>query len=319
MVQGGDNMERLKRFILKNFERLLVCVILLVAFAGTYFIHETAVVMNFYFLPVLVAGYFLGRRSGLLAAVLSILLVALCTVLFPDRLLGPNRFWEGVAGLSGWGGFLILTSVAVGSLYEVKELQVKDLRNAYVGVLEILSKYLEASDPYTKGHSARVSELAVETAEEMGLSAAEIDNIRVAALLHDVGKIEISGDVLHKAAQLSETEREYVDSHSERGARLLSTVGSVLQEVVPIVLSHHKYFANSISDDGRTNSELIPLGARIVAVADSFDAMTSDRPYRRAKPPWEALEEIVRNAGKQFDPEVVDAFKRVAAKRVEVM
>ncbi len=312
-------MERFKRVILANFERLLVMIILVMAFLGTYFIEETAVVMNFYFLPVLVAGYFLGRRSGLLAAVLSILLVSLCTMLFPDRLLRADRFWEGIAGISGWGGFLILTSVAVGSLYEIKEQQIKDLRNAYVGVLEILSKYLEASDPYTKGHSTRVAELAVATASEMGLPLAEIDNIRVASLLHDVGKIEISGEVLHKAAQLSESEREYVDSHSERGARLLSSVGSVLKEVVPIVLSHHKYFADNIASDGQPNSESIPLGARVVAVADSFDAMTSDRPYRRAKPPWEALDEIVRNSGKQFDPQVVDAFKKVAAGRVEAM
>jgi putative nucleotidyltransferase with HDIG domain len=312
-------MDRFKRVILANFERLLVTVILLVAFLGTYYIEHTAVVMNFYFLPVLVAGYFLGRRSGLSAAVLSIAMVILCAVLFPDRLFGQGRFWQGVASISGWGGFLLLTSVAVGTLYEIKEMQIKDLRHAYIGVLEILSKYLEASDPYTKGHSTRVAELAVATASEMCLSSREIDNIRVAALLHDVGKIEISGDVLHKAAQLSESEREYVDSHSERGARLLSSVGSVLQEVVPIVLSHHKYFADSIASDGQPNSEAIPLGARIVAVADSFDAMTSDRPYRRAKPPWEALEEIVRNSGKQFDPKVVEAFKIVAAGRLEVM
>ncbi len=312
-------MERFKKVILANFERLLVTIILVMAFLGTYYIEATTVVMNFYFLPVLVAGYFLGRRSGLLAAVLSILLVSLCTILFPDRMLSADRFWEGVAGISGWGGFLIVTSVAVGSLYEVKELQLKNLKNAYVGILEILSKYLEASDPYTKGHSTRVAELAVATASEMGLPGADIDTIRVASLLHDVGKIEISGEVLHKAAQLSESEREYVDSHSERGARLLSTVGSVLQEVVPIVRSHHKYFADSLTNDGQPNSETIPLGARIVAVADSFDAMTSDRPYRRAKPPWEALEEIARNSGKQFDPEVVDAFKKVAAGRLEVM
>ncbi|HXK60565.1 MAG TPA: HD domain-containing protein [Acidobacteriota bacterium] len=224
-----------------------------------------------------------------------------------------------MARLSGWGGFLILTSVAVGSLYEIKERQLQDLKNAYIGVLEILSKYLESSDPYTKGHSVRVSELAAAIAEEMHLPANEIDNIRVAGLLHDIGKIEISGEVLRKAAALSDGEQAYIESHAEKGARLLSSVGSVLRDVVPIVLSHHRYFVSHLESDPTAEGNGIPLGARIVAVADSFDAMTSDRPYRRAMPPWQALEEIVANSGRQFDPKVVEAFKRVASRRLETV
>jgi HD-GYP domain-containing protein (c-di-GMP phosphodiesterase class II) len=92
----------------------------------------------------------------------------------------------------------------------------------------------------------------------------------------------------------------------------------VLKEVVPIVIAHHKYFVDSLAADER-DSRKIPLGARIVAVADSFDAMTTDRPYRKGMPPWEALEELVANAGKQFDPEVVTAFKRVITEKLEKM
>jgi len=154
----------LKRFVVKNFEKILVFVILLVAFLGTLLVENTSVVLDFYFLPVLVAGYFLGKRSGLLAAVLSILLVLLSALIFPQRMFAATRIWQDVAALCGWGGFLILTSIAVGSLYEVKEQQLHDLKNAYIGVLEILSKYLESTDPYTSGHSTRVSEFATSIA-----------------------------------------------------------------------------------------------------------------------------------------------------------
>ena len=312
-------MDRLKQFVLRHFERIVVAVMLVVAFLGTLFVESTSVVLDFYFLPVLVAGYFLGKRSGLLAAVLSILLVMLCALIFPDRAFAATRIYHDIAAVCGWGGFLILTSLAVGTLYEKKEQQLLDLKNAYIGVLEILSKYLESTDPYTKGHSVRVSEWATAIATEMRLPAGDVDNVRVAGLLHDIGKIEISGEVLRKAADLSAGESTYLASHAERGARLLSAVGGVLKEVVPIVLSHHRYFVGKLGSEDAADRESIPLGARIIAVADSFDAMTSDRPYRRAIPPWEALEEIVSKSGRQFDPEVVDAFKSVAARRLEAV
>ena len=184
----------------------------------------------------------------------------------------------------------------------------QDLKKAYIGVLEILSKYLESTDRYTKGHSVRVSELAMETAIAMELSRPQVENIRVAGLLHDIGKIEISGEILRKAAALSSEERELMDEHTVKGAYLLSAVGSVLEDVVPIVISHHKYFMNGPGSQGNETHK-IPLGARVVAVVDAFDAMTTDRPYRKGMPPWEALEEIVKNTGKQFDPEVVEAFQ----------
>jgi putative nucleotidyltransferase with HDIG domain len=143
-----------------------------------------------------------------------------------------------------------------------------------------------------------------------------VDNIRAAGLLHDIGKIEISGDVLRKAAQLTSEERELMDSHSVKGAYILASVGGVLKEVVPIVIAHHKYFIDTIESNNR-DIQKIPLGARIVAVADAFDAMTTDRPYRKGMQPWQALEELISKSGKQFDPEVVGAFKRVVSDRME--
>jgi putative nucleotidyltransferase with HDIG domain len=209
-----------------------------------------------------------------------------------------------------------LASIAVGTLYEQNERRLLDLKNAYIGILEILSKYLESTDRYTKGHSVRVSELAMEIAIAMELPQSEVENIRVAGLLHDIGKIEVSGEILRKAAALSSEERELLDEHTVKGAYLLSAVGSVLKEVVPIVVAHHNYFMKA-NEEPENEPVRIPLGARVIAVADAFDAMTSDRPYRKGMPPWEALEEILKNAGKQFDPEVVEAFKRIMREKME--
>ena len=309
-------MNQFKQFVSKHFERILIIIILMATFVGTYFVEERSIVLNFYFLPVLSAGYFLGRRMGVLTAVFSILVVVISTLFFPQTFSKGQDFSNVLAQLLSWGGFLTLASIAVGTLYEQNERRLQDLKKAYIGVLEILSKYLESTDRYTKGHSVRVSELAMETAIAMELSRPQVENIRVAGLLHDIGKIEISGEILRKAAALSSEERELMDEHTVKGAYLLSAVGSVLEDVVPIVISHHKYFMSGPESQGNETNK-IPLGARVVAVVDAFDAMTTDRPYRKGMPPWEALEEIVKNTGKQFDPEVVEAFKRVMREKME--
>ena len=253
----------------------MVGIILIVAFAGTYLIEEKLIILNFYYLPVLVAGYFLGRRMGVLAAIFSILAVLICILIFPQRFLDGKEVLKGVAQLTSWGGFLILSSIAVGTLYEQNEQRLKELKNAYIGVLEILSKYLESTDRYTKGHSVRVSELATEIGIAMELPRSEVENIRVAGLLHDIGKIEISGEILSKAAELSAEEKELMDLHTVKGAYILSAVGSVLKEVVPIVIAHHKYFVDTFEENNGDTMK-IPLGARVVAVADAFDAMTTE-------------------------------------------
>ena len=309
-------MEQVKQYILKHFEKILVAIIFVVAFLGTYLVEEVSLIFNFYYLPVLVASYFLGRRIGILVALLSIIDVMICAMLFPQRFFGGQVIWHSIVKLSSWSIFLFLASVTVGTLYEQNERRLEDLKKAYIGIIEILAKYLESTDRYTKGHSVRVSELSMEIAIAMELPRVQVDNIRAAGLLHDIGKIEISADVLGKAAALTTEEKELMDSHAVKGAYILTSVGGVLKEVVPIVIAHHKYFMDTI-DGNERDTRKIPLGARIVAVADSFDAMTTDRPYRKGMQPWNAVEEIVAKSGKQFDPEVVSAFKRVVSQKME--
>jgi len=293
----------------------LVFVILAAAILGTFFMKDKTLLLNFYFLPVVFSSYYLGKRLGVLSALLSILAVIIFAIIFRGHFILPDQEFRGVFVLSSWGGFLLLTSYAVGGLYEQKERRMEDLRKAYVGILEILSRYIETKDGYIKGHSIRVSEYAKGIAIALELPRHMVENVRVAGLLHDIGKIEISSEVIQKAAALTPQEKDLLDTHSERGGVILSKVGEVLQEVVPIVVSHHQYFEKAV-DSSATTLKTIPLGARIIAVADSFDAMTTDRPYRKGKPPWEALQEIVDQTGRQFDPEVGEALRRVIANQI---
>jgi len=309
-------LDRLKQFIVKHFEEILVLIILLAAVFGTFFIEDKTLLLNFYFLPVVFASYFLGKRLGVLSAFFSVLAVVACIIVFPHYFLIKGQLLNSILRLTSWGGFLILASYAVGSLYEQKERQTLELKNAYIGILEILTKYIDSFDRYTKGHSVRVAETAMEIAIAMGLSRSEVENIRVAGLLHDIGKIEISSEVLQKAASLNPEEKDIMATHAEKGASILAKVGNVLKDVVPYVLAHHRYYED-VTETKKETFKDIPMGARIIAVADAFDAMTTDRPYRKGMPLWEALQKIIDDAGKQFDPFVVGAFRRVITEKVE--
>ena len=309
-------MDKIKNFLVKHLEKILVLGLTGIILITNHFVFQKMAFLNFYYLPVLVSGYFLGKKYAIYTSVFSIGLVVFLAILYPNSFYHQSTDIRLALDLVIWGGFLFLAGAVVGTLYEQKENKIQELKKAYVGVIEILSKYLESSDRYTKGHSLRVADYASEIAKALELPKTEVENIRVAGLLHDIGKIEISSELITKAASLTAEERKIVETHVEKGVEILSSVGTVLKESIPIVLSHHKFFIESSEEEKKFNT--LPLGARILAVADSFDAMVTDRPYRAGKPLWQAMEELEKGSGIQFDPHVVEAFKRVLADKVEV-
>jgi putative nucleotidyltransferase with HDIG domain len=303
-------MEGIKKFFIKHFEKIIVFLVLSGIVIINYFAPYKIGFLNFFYLPIILAGYSLGKRMAVLTALLCIAIVTLLFLVSPSSFYSEMEKTPVIFSLMAWSSFLIITSAALGYLYEEKQRRIVDLRSAYVGILEILSKYLESADRYTQGHSVRVSHLSEDIARAMGLPSYERENIKVAALLHDIGKTEISMDIVKKAASLTASERELMSAHPEKGARIISLVGGVLEEAVPIVLAHHKFYFESEARSSEEKGE-IPLGASIIAVADAYDAMITDRPYRAGRPPWKAFEEIETNSGKLFHPEVVKALKEV--------
>lgn len=185
------------------------------------------------------------------------------------------------------------------------------LNNAYEGTLRSLVAALDARDSETAGHSERVAEMTMAIAEEMGIEkdTDQWREIAWGALLHDVGKIGIADAILRKPGHLTEAEWEAMRTHPRAGFDILSSV-DFLSSAAEIVLSHHERFDGNGYPRGLQGHD-IPLGARIFTIADAFDAMTSHRAYRAAMPTEEALAEILRGSGTQFDPEAVAAFLSV--------
>ena len=169
-----------------------------------------------------------------------------------------------------------------------------------------LARAIEARDPYSSGHAARVTAMAEVIAARLGWDEDQIEVLRIGAALHDLGKLAVSEGVLRKPGPLTEHELDEVRSHPEEGARMLDLIGT-LRVAVPCVLYHHEHWDGHGYPSGRAG-EAIPPEARVLAVADAFDAMTSDRPYRPALPPERAVAELRRCAGTQFDPDVVEVF-----------
>lgn len=187
------------------------------------------------------------------------------------------------------------------------------IQKHFLATVEALATALEYKDPYTEGHSKRVQKYSVAIAREMGLDNTEIENLRYAALLHDIGKIGIEDKILRKTMRLNDEEYSKIREHTSMGARLIGPV-QLLIDKIPAVRHHHERWDGKGYPDALLGTA-IPLQARIIAVADAYDAMTSKRSYRDAMDPDKAISEIIGNSGTQFDPDVVEVFKKIARRR----
>lgn len=272
-------------------------------------LHEWARLL--FVLPIVLLGRY-GLREGLLAG--SLAGVACLFADLPD--LTPGRY-SVAAHLSHQATATIFPflGAVLGWAFEREWQARNELRGALANTVQALRGSLATRHVHTEDHTVRVARYAVATGRHMGLEGSELAELETAGLLHDIGKIGVPDAILRKRGPLRWHEAELMRQHSEIGARLLQQL-SGLEAAVPLVLHHQERY------DGRTvgpypgypdglAGEAIPLGARIIAVVDAFDAMTSDREYRKARTVEEAIAELRAESGKQFDPAVVDAFLEV--------
>jgi response regulator RpfG family c-di-GMP phosphodiesterase len=194
-------------------------------------------------------------------------------------------------------------------LEEKVKVQADKIRNSFMNAVTALALALDAKDEYTSGHSGRVSEISVVIAKEMAMPENAVEKIRLAGLIHDIGKIGVKEAVLNKPGKLTSEEFEHIKTHPAIGERILKPIVEE-REILDMVRLHHERFDGRGYPDG-LSGEQIPVGAAIMALADAYDAMTSDRPYRKSLGNAIAVEEIKKGSGTQFPPNVVAAFLRV--------
>lgn len=284
--------EGLKRFVNRHFERLLVVVLVASLLLIHNFIEYKLAFLSFYYLPIIVAGFLVGRVPAVLAALLVVLLVTFVQAMQGlDGHAGLHA--EALATLVPWGGFLILTGYIVGGLAEQRRARTEDVRATYLTMLEVLTLHVDAADRMRRGHSYRVAERAVALARLLGLTERQQEDLRVAGLLHEIGP----GDPRLVRVMAESPSRDASMSSMRSALRLVEEYSH-----------YHEVVSNGMPvDDAR-----ISIGAKILAVADAYETLQTPTPTRQAYAPWTALDEIQRGAGKTFAADVVDALRRVA-------
>ncbi|HEX9244898.1 MAG TPA: HD-GYP domain-containing protein, partial [bacterium] len=205
------------------------------------------------------------------------------------------RLLEGIADIGG-------TAVRRARLFQ-------NLENSYLQMVLSLARTMDARDHYTSGHSERIAVWAEEVARQLGCDEAAVQEIRWGALLHDIGKIGVPDEILRKPSNLTEEEWAVMRQHPVIGEEILASTDRM--RGVARIVRHHQEKWNGTGYPDKLRGQEIPLGARILAVVDSYSAITDDRPYKKARSHEAAIAELRRCAGTQFDPEVVDAFRRV--------
>lgn len=246
-------------------------------------------------------GLWLGKRSSFRAAFES--LAALVPTQFALAFVG--FLMAQVLAIAAITLPLFIFPLEIGRQFYQRYL---GLRNAYRDTIKSLVGALETKDPYTRGHSVRVAIYATEIGAAIGLDEGSLERLEYAALLHDLGKLALASEILTKPDSLTESEMDAMRGHPAAGAAMVERIPP-LKGLAPYVLRHHERYSGGgypLGEDG----EAIPLFSRILSVADAFDAMTTDRAYRRALTFEEAMSELLAGSGSQFDPEIVSAFAK---------
>jgi len=234
---------------------------------------------------------------------------------YPAMMCAPLKTSDNRIGIlvaAGSGPFSandlkLLTTLASHGAIVLRNAQLyTELQDMFQSTVSVLAETIEKRDPYTAGHTQRVTDYSVMIAQQLGLPPSDISNLRLSAILHDVGKIGVRDHILLKTTPLEPDEVEKMKQHTEHGADILNC-SQLLHSIVDGVRYHHERFDGKGYNHGISGLE-IPLHARIIAVADAFDAMTTDRPYRRGMNYSSAIEEIKKGAGSQFDPVMAEAF-----------
>ena len=289
----------MQRFVFRNFERMLVLLLVASLLGINWLVEQKFAFLSFYYLPIILAGFYGGRRFAVVA---GLFIASLVFFFQATQGLGMDAglTQDALMLLIPWGGFLILTGYVVGGLAEQRATRLADLKNAYLATLEVLTFHIESAERHQEGHSTRVAELSGAIAAELNLTESEIENLRIAALLHEVGTAD---QRLLRLLSRSVTDETLAVARALRGAAQ--------------IIAEYSHYYEIVGDDWDIEALPMAVPVKVLAVADAFETLQMATPVRPAFTRWSALEELEKGAGKTFAREAVRAL-RVVAGRPEV-
>ena len=298
-------------------KRILEIMLIIVCLGLTCLLHMMhgyrMVILDLFFLPVVLAGFFLGRYYAGIMALFCVISASCVTALNLMDLAPPSSPLVMALAVTVWAAVLGLAALLVGTLSDDRTSKLKDLHDAYVGVVEVLAQYLQSANPGVKTRSIRVAELSQQIAAAMKLSPRQIDDTRVAALLYEMGNIQVTTKVIRRAVGNFENESSGTDVHTFQGADLMLSLGSVLSGAVPLLLNQD---AGStpvpIADPGETSFD-VPMGAKIIRASRAYCTLTDSTLGIAKYSPAEMVKQLRDDREAEFDPEVLDALERIVS------
>jgi hypothetical protein len=296
-------------------QRMLEIILVLISVVLTCVLHETVgykiIVLNLFYLPVVLAAFYLGRyRAGVLAF-FSVIAASTVTALGLDDFTASMSPLVVALSLLIWGAVLGLTALLVGTLSDELSSRMTELHEAYVGVVEVLSRYLQSAHPRLRDRSQRIADLCQDVAVQIRLSPKEVDDIRVAALLHDIENIEITARVIRKAiGEMEDEQRDPTPQHTFHGTELVHSLAPVLFGAFPLVLNQSEPDHQQAGLD-HTVLGNVPFGAKIIHIVRAYDALMHGKWVLPDASPASIVEELRRDTDAKHDPTVLDALARV--------
>jgi hypothetical protein len=304
-------------------QRVLEIMLSIICFSLTWMLYiiqgYKMVILNIFFLPIVLAGFYLGRYRAGIMALFCVLCASVATILRLNEVtVGASPLVIAMA-IAVWGAVLGLAALLVGTLSDDRAGKLKELHEAYVGVVQVLSQYLQSANPGLRAQSTRVAELSQDLAAEMNLPARQIDDIRVAALLYDMGNIEITTRVIRKAVDNFEDDMPPTTQHTFHGMDLMLSLGSVLRGAIPLLLNQEQSAPERklVGESGAPTE--IPIGARIIMAARDYQNLSSQQPDGSRLAPSEVVQEMRQSHSGNYDSQVLNALERVVLRKPERM
>ena len=295
------------------FEWMLIVVVIAMAFIIVKMGSFSIVVLNLFYLPVVLSAYYLGRNYSGTLAFFSVVAVTIAVAINSTGFSAYNAPIMIGLVITVWGAVLGLTSLMVGTLSDERAARLEELHEAYVGVVDVLATYLQSADPQHKARSIRVAELSQEVAATMKLPPSEVDDVRVAALLHDMGNLEVTTKLISRAVNTLQNEDANSQMHTFLGSDLVHSLGSVMHGAVPLVVAQNDDLREAIQIT-ESGANPMPAVARIIRTVRTFDELTSGG---RGMTVPDAITHLRQDAA-MHPAEIVDVLERIVSRAMPV-